>query len=104
MADGRKGLGERGGDGGGDARVSEHAGALLAATALSWLIASALRGRQRPGLVRGSRLGLLLRGGRARALALVLLAAAVGALSRSQRAMARLRQLEELSRPEARRA
>ena len=104
MADGRKGLGERGGDGGGDARVSEHAGALLAAAALSWLIASALRGRQRPGLVRGSRLGLLLRGGRARALALVLLAAAVGALSRSQRAMARLRQLEELSRPEARRA
>ena len=82
----------------------QHAGALLAAAALSWLIASALRGPQRPGLVRGSRLGLLLRGGRARALALVLLAAAVGALSRSQRAMARLRQLEELSRPEARRA
>ena len=99
MADGRKGLAERGGDGGGDARVSEHAGALLAAAALSWLIASALRGRQRVG---GSRLGLLRRGGRARALVLVLLAAAVGALSRSQRAVARLRQLEQLSRPEAR--
>lgn len=75
----------------GDRRLVPGAGVLLTAAALAWLIVSALRRRHR-----------LLRGGRARVLALVLLAAAVGALTRSQRAVARLRQLEELSRPEVR--